>query len=145
MVNDPRLVVSREGIAAEYGTYTADGSTITYDPTQPRGSSAVDLAVGLVAAGVGTVELVADGEHIIGRLERVENDLRCTVQVEGYTHLPGGVSAALTDGKRAVGALGASSARGYIREANTAVAAELAGPDTTIIDGSVSTAVEVSL
>jgi hypothetical protein len=47
------------------------------------------------------------------------------VQIEGGMTLPGGASATLTRGSAIVGALGASSAKGYIRSAASGTAAEL--------------------
>ena len=51
----------------------------------------------------------------------------------------------LTRGKKIVGDLGPASAEGYIREVNTAVAAELGVMDGKIIDPSDATAVVVRL
>jgi hypothetical protein len=92
-----------------------------------------------------TVELVGDGEPVEGKLIEVTSDNFCVVQVGGYMTLPGGSSASLTLGKKIVGDLGASSAEGYIREVNTATAAELGLCRGRIIDAGTTTAVVVAL
>lgn len=120
---NPRNIVSFEGVNAEYATYKIDASSITYDATKTGGSAAIGLAVTLSADD--TVALTADGNAVVGKLVLVEADGKATVQVGGYMTLPGGQGATLTRGKAIVGALGASSAKGYIREVATATAAEL--------------------
>lgn len=120
---DPRKAVKYNGINAKYATYAIDNSTITYDVTKDNGSAQVGLAVTLSAAD--TVALVADAQAVIGKLVKVEADGYATVQVSGFMDLPGGSGASLTRGKRIVGDLGASSAKGYIREVDTSTAAEL--------------------
>jgi hypothetical protein len=104
-------------------TFKIDNSTITYSARAVNGSASVGLAVTYSADD--TVALTQDGDHVVGTLLEVFADNFCTVQIEGYTLLPGGASASLTRGKAIVGALGASSAKGYIREVATATAAEL--------------------
>jgi len=64
-----------------------------------------------------TVALAADGDAVVGKLIKVEGDLKCSVRVHGFVTLPAGASATVTRGKKIVGALGASSAKGYIRDA----------------------------
>ena len=100
------------------------------------------LAVHLSAAN--TVELVGDGEAVYGKLMNVESDGICTVQVGGFMELPGGTSASLTLGKRIVGDL-LVSAEGYIREVDTAQAAELGVARGMITDAGTTTAVMVYL
>jgi hypothetical protein len=122
---DPRAAAGFEGINAEYATFTFD-STIVYSSSQRGGSASVGLAVTVV--GNGQVGLAEDGEIVIGKLIRVESDI-CTVQV----------------------ALGAASAKGYIRNvvtATTPTAAqvnEVAKARGTILDAATSTAVAVLL
>jgi hypothetical protein len=72
-----------------------------------------------------TVALCADGDAVVGKLILVEADGKCAVQTAGVMTLPGGESATLTLGTAIVGDLGASSAKGYIRSAASATAAEL--------------------
>jgi hypothetical protein len=107
-------------------TMKIDAVTITYDVTQVRGASAamIGKAVG-PAAAADTVELVSDGEAVLGTLIEVFADGFCTVQHRGFTPLPAGQAATVTVGTQIVGALGAASAKGYIRSANSATAAEL--------------------
>jgi hypothetical protein len=107
-------------------TMKIDAATITYDVTQVRGASAamIGKAVG-PAAAADTVELVSDGEAVLGTLIEVFADGFCTVQHRGFTPLPAGQAATVTVGTQIVGALGAASAKGYIRSANSATAAEL--------------------
>ncbi|GIW06367.1 MAG: hypothetical protein KatS3mg060_1172 [Dehalococcoidia bacterium] len=140
---NPRDTISFVGIGAEYVTFRIDNATITYDATQPGGSAVVGRAVGLSAAG--TVELVANGDEVLGKLIAVEPNLTATVQTGGYCTLPGGQGASLTLGKRIVGALGPGNARGYIREVNTSVAAELGVARGLIVDASTASATVVRL
>lgn len=139
---NPRLKYALEGVGCTDFTLKSDGSTIVYDKTKANGSASVGLAVTLSAAF--TAALAADGDAIIGRLEQVESDGTCRIR-KGFVELPGGASASLTLGKKIVGALGAVSAKGYIREVNTATAAELGKMNGQIIDASVTTAVIVKI
>ena len=102
-MTDPRLDVSFEGIGAEHASYEVDNSTITYDATQDGGSDQVGLAVNLSAGK--TVQLVGDGEVVLGKLVKVEPDGIANVQTGGYVTLPGGEGATLTPGKKIVGDL----------------------------------------
>jgi hypothetical protein len=140
---NPRATPAYDDVLAEYVTYIADNSTITYSATAVGGSAAVGKAVKLSAAR--TVALTTDGSHVKGKLIKVEPDLRCTVQVEGYMTLPGGASASLTLGKKIVGAVDGSSNPGFIREVATGTAAELGVAKGEIIDASTTTAVIVEL
>lgn len=147
---NPRAGVAYEGIDGHYSTYIIDGSTITWSDTAVRGSAVVDRAVSLSGAGI--VKLAADGERVLGRLERVEADGRCNVQDGGFTNLPGGTSATLTNGTSFVGALNGGNP-GYIRSvaATGAAYAEAAADDTQngagnqIVDATTATAVVVRL
>lgn len=138
---DPRNDVEFEGIDYLAVTYKHD-DTIVYSATVANGSVSVGLAVSLETAE--TVTLAGDGEAIEGKLIKVESDGKCVVQVGGYMKLPGGTSASLSVGKKIVGDL-LVSAEGYIREVNTATAAELGLCRGRIIDAGTTTAVVVHL
>ena len=120
---NPMNSIDFTGIGRFTVTYLIDNSTITYSATEDGGSAQVGLAVTFSADN--TVQLVGDGEFVLGKLILVESDNKATVQVGGYMTLPGGSGATLTRGKSIVGDLGAASAEGYIREVATATAAEL--------------------
>ena len=120
---NPRDTVSFVGIDPVNVTFKIDNSTITYSATAKGGSSQIGLAVTFSADD--TVALTADGDPVVGKLLFVSADNKCTVQIEGGMTLPGGASATLTRGSAIVGALGASSAKGYIRSAASGTAAEL--------------------
>lgn len=123
--------------------FTADDDTITFDETKAGGSAAVGKAVAIDAAG-GVIKLIEDGECVIGKLIRVEADLKCTVQVRGVMQLPAGDGATLTNGKKIVGDLD-TAAPGFIREVATATAAELGVARGFILDGATAAAVWVYL
>jgi hypothetical protein len=140
---DPRGVKhDRTGDEPEL-TYTIDNSTITYDVTKVGGSAQVGLAVSL--SGNKTVQLTADADAVLGRLERVSSDLKCRVRWRGHVKLPAGNAASVTRGLKIVGALGAASARGYIRDVASATAAEINKGRGIIEDTSDTTAVEILL
>ncbi len=139
---NPRAIVDYEGIQNYRFTVPYDNSAITYSATADGGSTSVGLAVSLTSSD--TLTLVGDAENVLGKLISVEADGMCTVE-RGFVTLPGGSGATLTRGKSIVGDLGAASAEGYIREVNTAVAAELGVMDGKIIDPSTTTAVVVHL
>jgi len=128
-------VTSYEGIDAEYATYAIDNSTITYDATKANGAATTMLDKAVTFSTGKTVALCADGDAVIGRLDMVTSDNYARVQVEGFTTLPGGVSATLTTGDVVVGALGAASAKGYIRIAASGTAGELVKAGPVIHDG----------
>lgn len=145
-----RNTLRYDDVGAQHAPFLIDASTITYDRTKPGGSSQVGLAVMLSADR--TIALTNDGAPVLDKLILVEADGKATVQTDGYMDLPGGASATLTVSAKIVGALGASSARGYIR----AVAAASASPTQAevvdaqrgrgiIIDNDVTTAVIVKL
>lgn len=140
---DPRDDIRFEEIGALNVTYKIDNSTITYDATKVNGSAQVGLAVTLSAGG--TVALADDGDPVEGKLITVEADGKCVVQAGGYMTLPGGNAATLTEGQAFVGDQNASAEPGYIRDVNTAVAAELGGARGRIVDADVTTAVVVAL
>lgn len=139
---DPRSVIAFEGIDAEYATYAIDNSTIVYDMTKANGAAPTMLDKAVTLSAGKTVALCADGDAVIGRLDSVTSDNYARVQTEGYTSLPGGTAATLTNGTVVVGALN-TAARGYIRSANSAVAAELAKFGPAIQDATDPTAVVV--
>jgi len=123
------------------------GGSITYDRTYEGNSPEFGRACAMSAAA--EVNLAADAEAVIGKLLKVEKDPTytyvCTVQVAGFMTLPGGTGASLTRGKKIVGALGAASAKGYIREVATGTAAELGVARGFIVDASDTAAVVVGL
>lgn len=126
---DPRNFVSFDGIDYRAETYKVD-STIVYDATQPGGSAAVGRAVTITGSQI--VGLCADGDEIVGRLNKVEADSKATIQTGGYVQLPKGAAAAATAGTRPVGALSAA-AKGYIRD-GVAPADALVGGGAMIVD-----------
>ena len=138
-----RTNVSNIGVVGAYRTYKIDASTITYDASKAGGSAQVGLAVTFSAAN--TVALAADGDAVIGKLILVESDDKANVMTHGTMTLPGGASATLTLGAKIVGALGASSAKGYIRSAASATAAELVKARGFIDNAATATAVVVTL
>ena len=140
---DPRLAVANDEVGAVFASFKIDNSTITYDATEDGGSAQVGLAVGLSAAD--TVELVGDGEEVIGKLIKVESDNIATVQIKGCMELPGETGANLTLGKKIVGAASAVPANGYIREVATATAAELGVARGFIVNAGDTDAVVVCL
>ena len=139
---DPRYGVGFLKIGQNNESFLIDDVAITYSATQNGGSSSVGLAVTMSAAQ--TISTVADGEAVIGKLLKVEPDGVATVQVKGGMTLPAGSSASLTRGKMIVGDL-LVAAEGYIREVNTAVAAELGVARGSIHNGGTTTAVVVML
>jgi len=142
-MSDPRADVDFVGIGYRAETFKIDNSTITYDADEDNGSAEVGYAVGLSAAN--TVELVGDGEEVIGKLIQVHSDNFATVQTRGYCTLPGGASATLTLGAAIVGDLGAAAAEGYIRVSDGSTASEIIVQRGRIIDAGTTTAVVVDL
>jgi hypothetical protein len=142
---DPRSDVDFQGIGEQIATYKIDNSTITYDATKPNGAAATMIGKAVTLSAAKTVALCADGDPVEGKLLAVSDDNFCTVQTDGYCDLPGGASATLTLGTTIVGALGAASAKGYIRSAASATAAELIKARGRIVDAGTTTAVMVDL
>ena len=147
---DPRLSTSIVDVGKVYASFKIDDSTITYDADYAGGSSVIGRAVNLSTHQ--TVQLVSDGETILGKLIKVEADNIATVQIAGGCTLPGGTSATLTPGKRIVGDL-LVAAKGYIREVADPTATnptlaemqEMLAARHCISDASTTTAVEVML
>lgn len=142
-MSDPRAAVNNVGTGYRAQTFAIDDSTITYEATVANGSSKVGLAVHL--SDDDTVQTVADGEHVLGKLIKVEADGFAVVQVGGVCELPAGNGATLTLGEKIVGAVNASAAEGYIRAVNTATAAELGHARGCIHNNNTTTAVVVDL
>ncbi len=140
---DPRNATSFLGIGYEAETFEIDNSTITYSATAANGSAQAGLAV--TYSDAKTVQLVGDGERVVGKLIKVESDGKAVVQTGGHMTLPGGSGATLTQGASIVGDLGAESAEGYIRAVASAQAAELAVARGQIVDPDTATAVIVRL
>lgn len=128
---NPRNVVDFTDIGAKRETFKIDNSTITYDATKAGGSAQIGLAVELSTDD--TVALTQDANPVLGKLLKVEPDLKATVQTRGYTKFPSGAGATLTIGQPIVGDLD-TAARGYVRMAASAVAAELANARGRIIN-----------
>lgn len=141
--SNPRDIVRHTDNDAHYETYKIDNSTITYSATAEGGSSQVGLAVTFSADD--TVQLVGDGEAVVGKLIKVEPDNKATIQDGGYMTLPAGSGATTTRGTKIVGALGAGSAEGYIRNAASGTAAELILARGMIVNVGTSTAIVVKL
>jgi hypothetical protein len=148
-MTDPRAVVRHDGNHARYETFKIDASEITYSATAAGGSAQVRLAVALTTDD--TVDLCGDGEAVFGKLIAVDSDNFATVQIGGFCTLPAGDGATLTLGRKVVGALNASSAKGYVKTfvasgsytlAEVALAAATRG---LIVNNDTTTAVVVDL
>lgn len=115
-----RNQVAYDDIGYDGLTQFIDGVTITY--TGPpsgvavRGSAQVGLAATWSQTVDDTCTLTQDGDAVMGRIQEVFDDGFCTIAFRGFQQLPAGQSAAITRGRRLVGALGPASARGYIRQ-----------------------------
>jgi hypothetical protein len=147
---NPRNAVGYQDIDFLAITQKTDNSTILFSATTTPGLSA-QAGLATTWSADDTQALTADANGVAGKLILVDADNPgganpfCTVQVEGFCQLPGGNAAALTRGKHIVGALGAASARGYIRDVATAAAAELGVQNHTIWNVADTTAVWVKL
>lgn len=139
-----RLAIGFDDQRYNAQTFWADGTTIVFSASAPNGSVSVGLAV-TFAAGTDVVGLCADGDAIVGKLLKVEPDGACTIQNKGNCTFPAGNAATVTPGLKAVGALGTAAAKGYIRNVNSATAAELAKMGPWIWDNVTLTAVVVDL
>ena len=95
-------------------SFTADGDTITYDKNAENRSAAVGKAFKVNADG--KAELVADGDEIVGKVLAVDEDNVITgAYICGGLRLPLGNSATVARGNKLVGALGADSAKGFVK------------------------------
>jgi hypothetical protein len=127
-------------------TAKADGVTLTFDATQANGIPATVLGRALTWSGNDTVALAADGDHVCGKLIKLENTggvVWVTMQHIGFATFGGGNGAVLTRGKAIVGAIDASSNKGFIREVATATAAEIGRQRGRIVNNADTTAVVV--
>lgn len=138
---DPRSATRRTGARPTIESYPIDGVTIVYDATKSLGCVSEGLAVKL--SGNNQIALAEANDPVLGRLIHVESDGVAAVQTGGYMTLPAGNGATVTAGTKIVGALGASSAKGYIKTADAATLAQVAAGRGLIIDSSTATAVEV--
>jgi hypothetical protein len=130
-----RQAVGFDDIRFDAITLWADNSTIVFNVTQPDGSAQVGFAV-TYGAGTDVVKLCVDGDPVLGRLLKVEADGACSIQHKGMCHLAAGNAATITPGIKLVGALGPASAAGYVRNANSATAAELVKMGPIAVDNS---------
>lgn len=143
MAVDPRLTEQYDNIQDEPITAKVDNVTLVYDGNQIGGCVGHDLAVTL--SGDSTVALTADAQSVYGQLVQVEWDGYCTVKAGGFMKLPAGSAATVTPGTKIVGALGAASAKGFIRSVAAATLAEVAVARGIIVDHSDTTNVVVRL
>ena len=118
-----RAKVDYGDIDAVYVTMKFD-NTITWSASEVNGSASVGLAVTVISDD--TVALTADAQTVYGKLIFVGSDGYCTVQIDGFMLLPKGNAVTLTAGSKICGALGAASAKGYIRNIAAATLAEVA-------------------
>ena len=103
-------------------TLKGDGTTIKYDITKPNRSDAVGKAYKYNKT-TGKAELVADGDEIDGKVLHVDDKDNITAAyMFGGLRLPIGDGETVTKGDKLVGALGASSAKGYAKTATAATA-----------------------
>ena len=94
--------------------FDIDGSTITYDRTKPNGAEQVGLWCSL--SDDMEIQLAADGDELVGKLTKVQaNGLGVVDYDAALIKVNPGASVTLVRGRGLVGALGASSARGYVR------------------------------
>jgi hypothetical protein len=145
---NPRIVTGpRDGIGFRAETLRVDGSTLVYHSTAPMGIDPAVLgrAVTLVTGSVDTVKLSGAGDVVYGKLDHIEQDGCCTVQIEGECKLPQGNAVTVVRGNRIVGALGPASAPGYIGPAVTTAASDVAAGRHTVEDVAVTTAISVYL
>ena len=121
-------------------TFQGDGKTIQYDVTKPNRSDAVGKAFKLNAAGIG--ELVDDGDAIDGKVIAVDDDHKFTAAlIFGGLTLPLGTSATVARGDNVVGALGPSSAKGYVKKGQPDDLADVAAAPTQAEHNAVRAAV----
>lgn len=141
---DPRARVDFTGIDFHATTYKY-GSTIVYSDTLAGGAAATMIGKAVSLTTDDTVDLCQDADRIVGKLLSVDNDGFCAVQDDGVCKLPAGASATVTVGLPIVGALGAASARGYVRAAAGNSDTEARDAMGRIINNDVTTALVVDL
>lgn len=124
-------------------TMKIDNSTIVFDASKANGADATMIGKAVTLSGNDTVALAADGDAVFGKLLKVEPGNFCSVQRWGFAALPS--SGTITRGTGIVGALGPSSAKGYIRSAASATAAELGKQRGTVVNIADTAAVWVDL
>jgi hypothetical protein len=113
---DPRADVGSVDVDLEFATFKIDNSTITYSKTADYGSASAGVNLMVSISANDTVQLVSDAEALAGRLEEVYSDNFARVAVRAKRmKMKGGDAATLTLGSKMVGALGAASAKGYVR------------------------------
>ena len=113
-------------------TLKGDGVTINYDAAKPNRSTAVGLAYKINSDG--KAELVAAGDEIHGKVVSVDSDNNITgAYMFGGLRLPIGSNKTVKKGDKLVGALGKSSAKGYV--AGVPVPSDLPS-DIADVDGS---------
>lgn len=145
---NPRFITGpRDGIGFRAETLRIDGSTLVYHATAPLGIDPTVLgrAVTLVTGSVDTVKLSGAADVVYGKLDHIEADGACVVQIEGECKLPQGNAVTVVRGNRIVGALGPASAPGYIGPATSADAAAAILGRHTVEDVAVTTAISVYL
>ena len=102
-------------------TLQGDGVTIKYDVTKPNRSDAVGKAYTINADG--KAELAGDGDQIDGKVNHVDDANNITAAyMFGGLRLPLGDGETVAKGDKLVGALGPSSAKGYVKTAPAATA-----------------------
>lgn len=138
-----RNQVAYDGIGYDAITVKIDNSSIVYDQTQAGGAAAAMIGKAVTWAADDTVALCADGDYVLGKLLKVTDDGFATVQNDGFLTLPAGLAATVTRGTKIVGATGAAGAKGYIRNAASATAAELVKMNGQIVNVADPTAVMV--
>ena len=126
----------KENSFFESTTFQGDGVTILYNATAKNRSVAVGKAYRINAEGKG--ELVGDGEEIDGIVLQVASDNKFVgAYLFGGKNFLIGNGATVAKGDKIVGALGPSSAKGYVKgvAAVTALPTDLADlASTTDID-----------
>jgi hypothetical protein len=140
---DPRNVIDHREIDNLQVTMKHD-SSIVYSVEETNGSAQAGLAVKMTTTD-DTVALTTDASGVFGKLIQVEKGGYCTVQIRGFAQFAAGDSATFTIGAGIVGALGASSAQGYIRGRAAATLAEVAVQRGRVTNDGTTTAVMVDL
>lgn len=142
---NPRKDVRFANSRIKRETFKAGADIAAYDATKAGNTTSKGLAVTQAGQAGRTVNLCASGDPITGRLERLEGDGMCVVTVEGNVSFPAGNGSTVTVGTRVVGALGPSSAKGYIQTGAAGSAAAAQAARGEIIDATDTTAVVVAL